>query len=72
MPIYGRLFVATDSLGQLFSGVSQGTWQAGVYNFKALLLSGAIVSYDNITGSSYSYDTTSKELISYDTVSIVK
>ena len=72
MPIYGRSFAATDGLGQPFNGVGQGTWQAGVYDFKALPLSGAIVSYDNTTGSSYSYDATSKELISYDDVTVAK
>jgi chitinase len=72
MPIYGRLFAATDGLRQPFNGVGQGTWQEGVYDFKALPLSGAKVFYDYATGSSYSYDATGKELISYDDVPVAK
>ena len=70
MPIYGRSFETTDGLGKTFSGVGSGTWEAGVYDFKVLPLSGAI--YDKTTGSSYIYNATSKELISYDTVDVAR
>ncbi|KAG0645124.1 Chitinase B1 [Hyphodiscus hymeniophilus] len=72
MPIYGRSFAATRGLGQPFDGVGRGTWQAGVYDFKALPVSGANESYDNTTGSSYSYDAASKELVSYDNARVAK
>jgi chitinase len=72
MPVYGRSFEATEGLGEPFDGVGNGTWEAGIYDFKALPLSGAVVLNDNITGSSHSYDATKKELVSYDTVAVAK
>ena len=72
MPIYSRSFEATNGLGMPFSGVGLGTWEARVYNFKALPLSGATEFYDQTTGLSYSYDSTKKELISYNTIIVVK
>lgn len=72
MPIYGRSFEATEGLGKPFNGVGGGTWEAGVYDFKVLPLSGAAEVYDNTTGSSYSYDASKQELISYDNVLVAK
>ena len=68
VPVYGRSFSATDGLGKPFNGVGKGTWDAGIYDFKELPLEGAVVNYDNASGSSYSYDATTRELISYDTI----
>jgi chitinase len=72
MPVYGRSFEATEGLGKPYNGVGKGTWQAGVYDFKSLPLSGAVEIYDNATIASYSYDAGKRELISYDTVEVAK
>jgi chitinase len=42
------------------------------WDYKALPISGAVVTEDSTTVSSYSYDSSKKELISYDTPNIVK
>ncbi|CAE6459038.1 unnamed protein product [Rhizoctonia solani] len=65
MPIYGRGFENTNGIFQSFNGT--GTWEAGVYDYKALPLANATVYNDLKNISSYSYDPVKKELVSYDT-----
>jgi chitinase len=68
MPIYGRSFTNTKGIGQPFNGVGQGSWEAGVYDWKALPLPGSTVYYDQEAGATYSYNNSTGELISFDTV----
>ncbi|CAE6460281.1 unnamed protein product [Rhizoctonia solani] len=71
MPIYGRGFEKTCGIFQPFDGTGPGTWEAGVYDYKALPFANATVYNDLKNISSYSYDPIKKELISYDTPVIV-
>ncbi|KAF9355649.1 hypothetical protein BGX34_010332 [Mortierella sp. NVP85] len=71
LPIYGRAFQNTDGIGHPFEGIGQGTWEQGVYDYKALPLAGAVEYYDSETVSSYSYDPDKRELITYDTPLVI-
>ncbi|CUA68955.1 Chitinase 1 [Rhizoctonia solani] len=70
MPIYGRGFENTDGLHKPFNGTGPGTWEAGLYDYKALPFANATVYNDLKNIASYSDDPVKKELISYDTPTI--
>jgi chitinase len=68
MPLYGRAFTNTTGLGQPYNGIGPGTWEAGIYDWRALPLPGSKVYYDSEAGATYSYDSSTGMLVSFDTV----
>lgn len=71
VPMYGRAFCQTNGLGQAFQGVGvpqqeKGSWEGGVWDYKALPLEGAQEHFDAQGVAAYSYDKVQRQLISYE------
>ena len=65
-PLYGRSFLDTDGPGTPFNDVGPGTWETGVYDYRALPLPNAKVEYDSGAIASWSYDSSKREMVSFD------
>ena len=72
MPLYGRAFTSTDGPGKPFSGTGEGSWDPGVWDFKALPKAGAKEMLDEQAGASWSYDAGARVMVSYDTLEMAK
>ncbi|KAI0123554.1 family 18 glycosyl hydrolase [Xylariales sp. AK1849] len=72
MPIYGRAFQGTDGPGSSFSGVGEGTWENGVFDYKKLPLDGATEHADHEAGASWCYNPATRTMVTYDTVDMAK
>jgi chitinase len=71
MPLYGRSFQNTDGPGTPFSGIGQGTWEAGVYDYKQLPVSGCEEHTDKTVTASWCYDPAKRFMVSYDTPDVI-
>ena len=71
IPLYGRSFMNTEGPGTPFQGLGPGSWETGVYDYKALPQPGSIVTIDNGITASWSYDASQRFMVSYDTPAIV-
>mgnify|MGYP004501424349 CR=1 FL=1 len=72
MPLYGRSFANTAGPGTTYQGQGQGSWEAGVYDYKALPAEGESVRNDLNVGASWSYDEGTRLMVSYDTPEMVQ
>ena len=66
IPLYGRSFLNTEGPGNTFTGVGPGSWEAGVYDYRALPLPNSYLFRDDKNVASWSYDYQKKEMISFD------
>ncbi|KAF1933954.1 glycoside hydrolase family 18 protein [Didymella exigua CBS 183.55] len=72
VPLYGRSFANTAGPGTPYSGLGEGSWEQGVYDYKALPADGGGVFHDQTVGASWSYDEERRLMVSYDTPAMVR
>lgn len=72
MPLYGRAFSSTDGPGKPFSGTGEGSWEQGVWDYKALPQKGGREMNDFEIGASWSHDPGKRLMVSYDTKEMAK
>jgi chitinase len=72
VPLYGRSFTNTSGPGTAYSGLGEGSWERGVYDYKALPANGSDVYSDMKVGASWSYDNNTRTMVSYDTPEMVR
>ncbi|KAG7575258.1 hypothetical protein FFLO_00422 [Filobasidium floriforme] len=68
VPLYGRAFMGTHGIGQPFNGTGEGSWEQGMWDYKALPRQGAQVFEDERLGASWSFEPSNGRLVTYDTV----
>ncbi|RMZ69893.1 class V chitinase 1 [Pyrenophora seminiperda CCB06] len=79
MPLYGRSFAnvvdlsrGQGALGQRFNGSGEGSWEAGVLDYKVLPQNGTKVYTDRSVLASWSWDATKKQVVSFDTPEVAR
>lgn len=76
MPLYGRSFLNTVGPGEPYQGIGQGSWESGVYDYKALPLAGSEVKTDKDKVASWCLKKGGAdgkgEMVSYDTKEVAE
>ena len=72
MPLYGRAFTSTSGPGHPYNGVGEGSWEQGVWDFRALPKPESKEIHDPEIGASWSYCQGTQTMISYDTATVVQ
>ncbi|EEP81510.1 endochitinase 1 [Uncinocarpus reesii 1704] len=67
LPLYGRAFEHTQGPGSSFQGVGEGSWENGVWDYKALPQPESQEQNDTQLLASWSYSPSGQKMISYDT-----
>lgn len=62
----------TQGPGTPFSGIGQGSWEQGVYDYRALPNPGSHVFRDDKALASWSYDYQKREMVSYDNEEVAR
>ncbi|KAH9832204.1 glycoside hydrolase family 18 protein [Rhodofomes roseus] len=70
IPLYGRSFMNTEGPGTPFQGIGQGSWEQGVYDYRALPPPGSYLLRDQDAVASWSYNYQTKEMVSFDSEEI--
>lgn len=68
VPLYGHAFESTSGIGQPYTGIGGGSFENGIWDYKALPKAGATMHFNEETSGTYSYDSASHELITFDDV----
>jgi len=75
-PLYGRAFVGVEGNGRpgnkYTGGVGEGSWENGVWDWKALPRQGSKVHLDEEHIASWSFDDKTRTMVSFDDGTIVK
>ena len=66
IPLYGRSFMNTQGPGAPYQGIGPGSWEQGVYDYRALPLPNTYVLHDDNAVASWTYNYQTKEMISFD------
>jgi chitinase len=72
IPLYGRSFMQTQGPTTPFNGIGPGSWEQGVYDYRALPLPGSYIHRDAGAGASWSYDYDKKEMVSFDDAQVAQ
>ncbi|CAK7203686.1 Chitinase 4 [Sporothrix eucalyptigena] len=66
LPLYGRAFTNTEGIGQPYVGTGPGSWENGIWDFKALPLPGAHEQFDPDIIAASCYDPETHTFVTYD------